>query len=333
MLKRILIMTLICSSATAAFSQVVSVRTSFDKDSVMIGKPLHYNMMVESKPEVDVILPEYSDTITAEVEVLKSFPADTSFVDESRIITRRYLVTSFSPGWNTIPPQPVAFQSGDLSDTVYTTADLLTVLAPEVDTTQAFRPVKPPENAPVTVAEIFPWILIGTGGFLLVTLIWALVWIWLHKDNEPRQMISEPMEPAHVIAFRNLEMLRNEKLPEKGRVKEFYSRLTDIIRMYMVRQFGIHAMESTSLEILEAFSVHNSGGEDLNGKLERLLMLADLVKFAREDPAPAENETHLKSGEDFVEQTYRMFYTVAEESGAEASGANGESDKMEVENG
>jgi len=90
-------------------------------------------------------------------------------------------------------------------------------------------------------------------------------------------------------------------------------------------------MESTSLEILEAFTVYNTGGEDLNGKLERLLMLADLVKFAKEDPAPEENKTHLKSGEDFVEQTYRMFYS--DDSLKQATGTGGESEKMEVENG
>jgi len=331
MLNRFILAVLICSYTTAAFAQVVTVRSSFDKDSLMIGKQLHYKIEVESQPDVDVILPEYRDTITAEVEVLRSFPADTSVTDESRIITSKYLVTSFSPGWNTIPPQPVAFRRGELADTVYTTADLLTVLAPEVDTTLAFRPVKPPEYAPVTFAEIFPWMLTGIGGFLLITLIWALLWIWLRKEKEPRPVVDEPREPAHVIAFRELERLRTEKLPENGKVKEFYSRLTEVIRLYMARQFGIHAMESTSLEILEAFTVYNTGGEDLNGKLERLLMLADLVKFAKEDPAPEENKTHLKSGEDFVEQTYRMFYS--DDSLKQATGTGGESEKMEVENG
>jgi len=298
-----------------ASGQIVTVKASFEQDSLMLGKQTTFTISARAGLDVNVEFPEYSDTITSQLEILESFPMDTLENDARRTILKRYRVTSFEPGWNTIPPQPVAFRKGTLSDTVYTTAQLITVLAPAVDTTQAIRPIKPPIYTPVSFAEMIPWILIGLGGLLVIAIIWILVRRYLKGRGEYEEEVGEiPLEPAHTIAFRELDSLREERLPQKGRVKEYYSRLTEIIRVYMARQFEIHAMESTSQEILEAFSVQNAGHPELNQKLQDLLMLADLVKFAKEDPTPNENELHLNGARDFVEKTYRMFMQEEEES-------------------
>jgi hypothetical protein len=288
-------------------AQVVTVKSSFGKDSVMLGEQLKYTISARAGEEVWIGLPEFSDTITSDIEIIEARPVDTTFEEGQRIITREYLVASFAPGWNTVPPQPVAFNTGELADTVYTTAQLLTVLAPQVDTTQAIMPIKPPVNTPVTLAEVLPWALAGYGALLLLTLVAALIWIRLQKEQDPEQFIVKPTEPAHVVAFRELEKLRKEDLPGKGKLKEYYTRLTWIIRGYMARQFDIHALESTTTEIIEAFSVRYTEQNGLLNSLEQLLMLADLVKFAKEAPSREENERHLQHAEDFVEKTYRMF--------------------------
>ena len=75
----------------------------------------------------------------------------------------------------------------------------------------------------------------------------------------------------------------------------------------MARQFEIHAMESTTTEFMEAFSMQYPTLTGLRETLEQLLMLADLVKFAKEDPSESENERHMNNAFDFVEKTYRMF--------------------------
>lgn len=287
-------------------AQVVTVKSSFGSDSVMLGEQLKYTISARAGEEVWIGLPEFSDTITSDIEIIEARPVDTTYEEGQRIITREYLVASFAPGWNTVPPQPVAFNTGELADTVYTTAQLLTVLAPEVDTTQAIMPIKPPVNTPVTLAEVLPWALGGFGALLLLTLVVALIWIRL-KKKDPEQFFAKPLEPAHVVAFRELEKLRKEDLPGKGELKEYYTRLTWIIRGYMAHQFDIHAMESTTTEIIEAFSVRYTEHNGLLNSLEQLLMLADLVKFAKEAPSQEENERHLQHAENFVEKTYRMF--------------------------
>lgn len=311
---RILFICTFIVAALAGNAQIVTVRSGFDADSIQIGEQLTFTISAEADENVIVSLPVYQDSIpSSSVEIIHAGDIDSVKSNGKLMISRNYLVSSFEPGWNTIPPQAIAFNTGSLSDTVYTSAALLTVLVPDVDTTQAIRPIKPPVNTPVSLAEILPWAVVGYLAFMLGTLIAALVWIYVNKKKHPELFPQKPLEPAHIIAFRELDKLLAEKLPQNARVKEYYSRLTDIIRNYMMRQFSIHAMESTTNEILEAFSVQIPDEKPLLEKLGELLMLADLVKFAKEDPSPKENDRHMQNARDFVEQTYRMFIVEEEE--------------------
>ncbi|MFC2080513.1 hypothetical protein ACFLRQ_03465 [Bacteroidota bacterium] len=307
MQNRSLAILIILILSVQVYGQIITVHSEFSVDSIMIGKHANYKIRIESAPDVFVRFPEYSDTITREIEIVKSTIIDTTYIDDKRILSQEYKVTSFEPGWNTVPPQPVSFETKDFSDTVYTTALLLTVLAPAIDTAQAIKPIKPPINTPVSLREVLPWILIGISAGLLIFLAIVLYRRYVKKKENPEYFTKKPLEPAHIVAFRELDILKNEKLPQKGRVKEYYVRLTEVIRVYITRQFDIYAMESTTSEILDAFCHHHNADEKLQDLLENLLMLADLVKFAKEDPLMEENERHLANAYFFIENTYRLF--------------------------
>ena len=306
MIKRIAGIALFVAAFLNAEAQLITVKSEFESDSAMIGEQINYNLTVTVDSGVSVSLPVYSDTISNEIEIISEEGIDTAIVDSRKVITASYKVTSFEPGWNTVPPQPVEFTTGTITDTAYTAALLLTVLAPAVDTTQTIKPIKPPQNTPVNFAEMFPWIMAGLGLAALIFLIIYFVRRNRNKKLHPELYQSEPLEPAHIIAFRDLDALEAAKLPQSGRVKEYYSRLTEIIRIYMSRLFNIHAMESTTAEILAAFNLHENTDSHLSDMLRELLMLADLVKFAKEDPLMEENQRHLGNARSFVEKTFEL---------------------------
>ncbi len=307
-------------------AQLVTVRGSFGADSAMIGEQIIYRITVESADDVQISLPVYSDTLSRGIEILKASEIDTAFSEGKRVISREYLVTSFEPGWNTVPPQPVAFKASGLEDTVYTTTLLLTVLAPDVDPAQPIKPIKPPVNTPLSLVEILPWLLYGYGAVLVVAALVLLVWYYTRKNKHPEEFSAHPPEPAHLVAFRDLQQLERDELPKKGMIKEYYTRLTEIIRLYITRQFEIQAMELTTLEILEAFAARTFLDRELLLLLEKLLVLADLVKFAKEDPTHEENVMHMRSAVSFVERTHRLF--LAEDN---RNKEPGEEDKVAME--
>jgi hypothetical protein len=109
-----------------------------------------------------------------------------------------------------------------------------------------------------------------------------------------------------VIALRELDGLAELKLWQQGEFKHYYTRLTEIIRQYMERRYGIPAMEMTSREIHQAWATSGEDREDLAGNLDLLLNLADLVKFAKEKPVASDNEENLERAYDFVHKTKRV---------------------------
>jgi hypothetical protein len=114
---------------------------------------------------------------------------------------------------------------------------------------------------------------------------------------------EKPKEPAHVVALRALERIKNEKLWQKGQVKLFYSQLTDTLRVYMEERFSFPAMEQTSPEILKSLKGVDLTDDKLLTKMQKILETADLAKFARYEPLPDENDLCLISALFFVNQT------------------------------
>jgi hypothetical protein len=106
-----------------------------------------------------------------------------------------------------------------------------------------------------------------------------------------------------VIALRELEHIKQEKLWQKGEVKTFHSHLTDVLRDYIEDRYGIPAPEQITSEILESLKSVDLSDDKVLVKIQQVLDLADRVKFAKMEPLPDENALALKNAYFFVNQT------------------------------
>ncbi len=104
------------------------------------------------------------------------------------------------------------------------------------------------------------------------------------------------------MAMRQLEVLRNRKLCERGQEKEYYTELTDILRVYLDRRFGINAMEMTTTQIKRAVR-DNEATRPSTDQMSRILEMADYVKFAKVRPLPEDNARAFSAALKFVEDT------------------------------
>jgi len=313
MKARIITISILLSFSYIMSAQLISVYSDLSKDTISIGDQIIYKFSVEMAESVDAELPVFQDTLSSKIEVLELISTDTSFIDNQKIISGKYLVTSFEKGFNVIPPLPVIFSSGEIIDTAYSLPLVLTVMAPAIDTSLAIKPIKPPVNTPISVKEVLPWVAITYGGILLLTLFIALIWIAVKRKKEPGIFQVKPKEPAHIVALRDLDRLKDEAPAEHNMVKTYYSRLTEIIRTYISDQYGLQALESITEEILMEFKLVNRENNKLNDMLKELLELADLVKFAKEDPLKTENEQHLNNAYSFVHETHKLLFAEDEE--------------------
>jgi len=140
---------------------------------------------------------------------------------------------------------------------------------------------------------------------ILVVIAAGLVYFFkfYKKGIKPTFLKIKPEEPPHVIALRELEIIRKEKIWSKGQIKEYHVQITDVVREYIEKRFGVFAVEMTTSEILESFENNELISEADFMKVRQILELADNVKFAKYQALQNENDLSLKNSFDFVENT------------------------------
>ncbi|MFP4059076.1 MAG: hypothetical protein ACLFUC_01170 [Bacteroidales bacterium] len=306
----ILILIAFFTTCFSAGAQQLSAKATLDTNILLIGDQTWYRLEIEKITGIDILLPVFSDTLVDGVEILETVPADTQVTaDGLQKISARYRITSFDSGSYSIPPVALPFTSPDFSDTAYTSPVSMTVYTMPVDTTNQIFDIKSTMKAPLTISEILPVASLLLLGIIVVLLVvYFVLRIRRKKPVITRRVIEKP---PHTDAFNKLEELKEEKLWQQGKTKEYYTRLTEIIRVYIEKRFGIKAMEQTSDEILHSFESVNLKDRQTLTLLEELLLLADMVKFAKAMPQPGENEKNIENAYNFVKNT--MFSTDVEE--------------------
>ncbi len=282
-----------------AMAQYIEVGAKFDTNQIRIGEPVFLDIRVNHPEGILVDFPFIKDTLVDKIEVAEAFPADTTQNAGMLEIFKRYRLTSFDSGLYVIPPLKFHFHSDVWTDSIE--SNPLYLYVHTVQTDSSIYDIRSPIHVPVGFIEVFPYVV---GGLVLLAIIGFLWWyLRRRKKNQPLFRAAKPEDPAHIIAFRELRDLKEEKLWQQSEFKTYYSRLTEIIRRYMERRYEIQAMEMTSYDILESWKKSAEHREDLTGKLRSLLDLADLVKFAKQKPVASENEENMERAYEFVEQT------------------------------
>ena len=123
--------------------------------------------------------------------------------------------------------------------------------------------------------------------YVLIGLVAAAVIIavyLLYRRKMKGMVIPEaPPEPPYDIAIRNLIQLKDKNLPAKGKIKQYYIELSDIIRHYIQGRFDIVAVEATTYELKRVLK-HPELPRDKSVEALSLLSRSDMVKFAKHIP-------------------------------------------------
>lgn len=299
----VLLMAWLTMSNSSIFSQEVSVWSKIDTSAIMIGEQTTMEIGMNMPEDFVAIWPAFTDTLSKEIEVVKKLSIDTLTDSGLLRLKQKLVITSFDSGGFTIPSS--VFQYAKPNDTtIYSTSTgtlFLQVNVPVVDTTQAIKPIVGPMDEPLTFGEILPWILIGLAA--LAAILLAIYFIRKYKRKEPLfERKAKPALPPHVVAITKLEELRLARIWQHGKVKQYHSSLTDIVREYLEKRYLFNAPELTSDEILEklqSLKVNREAYDKLNG----VFFLSDMVKFAKAQPTALENDLSLSHCIDFVNET------------------------------
>jgi hypothetical protein len=304
-MKRELFLIILCGIFASSSAQDVKVSSWFDTTRIYIGDQVGFNVTIEQDTIEKLAVQTFADTIIGKIEILAGPVSDTVYAPDGKIrIKYKYLVTCFDSGYYYVPPVYAEKRNeGGIvrfySD--YAGIEVVRVRIAPSDTTSKIFDIIDPYKAPVTIGEVLPWVLIGILAAALIFIAYRLLRKFRRKGSVTSP--AERADPPHVVAFRELEILRNSDLCARGEIKEYYSRLTDILRKYLENRFGVSSLEMTTGETLEALVKTGFPPDKKYELLKEVLSGADLVKFAKFIPDAVENESSFSKSWDFVDQT------------------------------
>ncbi len=288
----------------SGYSQQTFVSARLDTSAMLIGDHVGLTITFTGPANAQVMWPIIPDTLLGNIQVIGRGKIDTTVTGNQQTLQQFLNLTCFDSGFYTIPRIPIKYRISPDTSLLSAHSSLLTLMVHtlKVDTTLAIKPIKGPMKVPLTFREILPWLLLGLGIILLLTgVIWYLK---KRKKHEPIFQLRPRVKLLpHEMALQELEKLRIKKLWQNGRVKEYYTELTDILRIYIESRFLVPAMEQTSAEILHALSDHPEIPRMQWDNLGSVLMLADMVKFAKAQPSHTENDGSLETAIGFVTDT------------------------------
>lgn len=278
MKKRLLLLVFTLLSVTA-FAQQKKVTTAIDTTKNKIGAEFKLTLKTNIDTLSKVVFPSLKNF--GALEVIQSYPIDTVKKDGRYELVKKYGLTQFDSGKYTIPQIPVIINS----KTFLTDSIKVEVANVAVDTLkQKMYDIKDIVPVKDTIGDWWK--------YLLAVIIIAAIGFFTYKYIKKHQLkkademsFKTPIEKATIL----LNSLEKKELWQKGEIKTYYSELTDIARNYIEEAIHIPAMESTTSELIVALRTASVKKKmtltpETVENLERVLMQADLVKFAKEKP-------------------------------------------------
>lgn len=284
-----------------ASAQQTLIDVAVDSAAILIGEQTTLHLTVTADKDRPVLIVVPGDTLMKGVEVLNLSKPDSSLIENDRLVIKQdILVTSFDSSLYLLPPLKVI----DGADTIYSNQVALKVSTVPVnaDKPEEFNDIKDVWKPPFVWADYYPWIYgVLFALFLICVIAYVIKRLRSRKSLIPFKK-EEPQLPPHEQAILELDQIKQQKLWQQGRSKEYYTLITDTLRKYMAGRFGMNAMEMTSGEILDFIRTEGEA-ESVYANLRQILELADFVKFAKMNPLPDENDLTLVNAYLFVSQT------------------------------
>lgn len=260
------------------------------------GKPGGFPMFKDANPAVG-----YVGVCGDSIELRTSYKADTVDIGSGRIqINYQIPLQAFDSGTYRLP-EFVYVSESDSARSNALTLNIVPVNVTADDPIAGFAKAADPEGsqffdfAPDWLADYW-WLIL-----IVLLLAAAAIWAVRRYKKEGTVLPKKPEPTPYEVAISGLRKLKEKKLWEQGMEKEYFTDLTDILRTYLDKRFGINAMEMTTREIMD--NLYNSDVKDKRDYMRQILNVADFVKFAKVRPLPADNISAYENAVKFVEET------------------------------
>jgi hypothetical protein len=291
-------------------AQNISVKATTDKTEYQVGDYIYYTIQADHDKSVQVYPPDIKDSLGS-VAVIKKENAVDQEKDGKVTTTYKYILSGYDSMQVTLPSVAVLYHAPGDSAMRYAATNTISILIKtlKVDPKAEIKDVKAPIKIPLDWRWIALWALIAV---IIILVIYYLYRAYRKKklQNQPERKVI--VLPSYTIALNALHSLEEQKLWQKGQIKEYHSNITEIIRQYFEARFKMPALELPTSEAVELLK-KREGTEAIWDTTYKFLSNADLVKFAKFVPLSSVNEEMMKQAYEIVNNTIDDYSKVKKE--------------------
>jgi hypothetical protein len=287
----------LAASPSPGDAPAIEVEASVSPARVHVGDWVEYRIAVRRDPGTAVAFEKMpGEWAGFEVEPLET--REGSAVRNETAVRRRFRLRTFRTGDHVLPPRVIRYGKKEADRKIETGALLVRVDSRLSPGERDIRDILPPVEGRKGAAVLFP--LMGIAAALVAAgAAFRGVRLWRRRQKAR----TVPERPPWERALRELDRLAKEDLLDKGRVREYYYRLSDILRRYIEARFSLMAPERTTEEFIKMMQSEPGFTKERQSILERFLRECDLVKFARNRPPPEETDRGTRLVRAFIEET------------------------------
>jgi len=288
----------------------MTVHVMIAKDRIDITESMRVRLEAIADEGISVTLPALNNALGEnEFNIASSRRHDDKLVDNKKVLHRQdYELDPLVPGEFTIKEMTFQFESpeGQEEDPVSSAErvhelvtepieiEVLSSLQPGT-ADMTLSPIKPVSGIAKVKNNVLWWffgVLLGICGILLLVMFFA---------KKKQKAAIRYYKSAHELAYERLWALEDAKLIESGQIKEYYERVSYLLRWYIEHRFNLKAPEQTTEEFLVAAGGSNELDPEQTGYLQSFLQQCDYVKFAGYAPDAGEAEKILSSAKEFID--------------------------------
>lgn len=276
----------------------VKVSAAVDKPSILIGDKITYTIMVRAKKDIEVEFPEILPEDLAGFSI-KDHGSSQKGLFGLTTFKHWYLLDTYASGTHTIGQKAIKYRARGSAKWQELSAKEVKVevksLLQAAPAQKDIRDIRGPKNFDRNAwLYIFPALCV----LLIILAVFALIF-----SKKRKQERKTPPAPAHVVAYEALTALEIKDYIRKGRIKAYYTELSDIVRQYLENRFNIRAPEMTTEEFLIQVKASGALSPEHKALVRDFLMNCDLVKFARHQPGGEEAGMIFSSAKRLIDQT------------------------------
>jgi hypothetical protein len=270
-------------------------------ERVLLGEPFTYELVIthpaNQRYELD-LPPDLGD-----FELLSQAREPPKAGMDPAVTTFRLKLSAFNLGMMTLPAVPfiVSTEEGPQRFVAEPrTIEVGSTLPPDAESEGAdLKDIQPP-----TEVAIRSWMLLWVlAGVLAVVALGFVAWRLFQKYRDRSREVVAPPAPLDIRIRNALSALEAENLPTQGKVKDFYFRLSEIVRGYLGERYGFDALECTSSELMAKLRRMPTPGLPEDGLL-RFVSESDMVKYARAESSPDSCREALAFGYELLAKTW-----------------------------